>query len=132
MAKYHGKRGRVYISSTHTGAPVSVCMLDSWSFDGTMDTVEVTTFCDNNKVYVVGMDDAKGSFTGYWDNAEDTLYVASELGDSVSMYLYPSADAVTKYWYGYAFITGLSIDTGVGDAVKVSADWVAAGEWDRL
>lgn len=132
MAKYHGKRGMAYIAATHAGAPVAVCNLSGWTFDGTMDTVEVTTFCDTNKVYVVGFDDAKGSFTGYWDEAIDTLYVASELGDSVSMYLYPSLDAITKYWYGYAFITGMTVETGVGDAVTVSADWVAAGTWDRL
>ncbi|MFA5053512.1 MAG: hypothetical protein WC565_05615 [Parcubacteria group bacterium] len=130
MAKYHGKNGLVYVSPSGTGVAVSVGGLSEWSLDMAVDTVEVTAFGDTNKTYVVGLKDLKGSFSGFWDDAVDTLFTATDSGEAVRMYLYPNSTAITKYWYGTAF-TDISVSTGVSAAVAVSGNFTAASAWGR-
>lgn len=130
MALYHGRRGLVYMSTSGTGAAASISSLTSWSLDMSRDTVEVTAFGDTNKTYVSGLKDIKGSFEGFWDDTSDTVYDGSDSSDGVKLYLYPSADAITKYWYGPAWLD-MSVETGVGDAVKISANFSAAGAWGQ-
>lgn len=94
------------------------------------DTVEVTSFGDTNKTYVQGFPDRSGTIEGFWDDTEAQLFSGSESADGVKMYLYPSSDAITKYFYGPAWVSA-SIDTNVSDAIKVSANFVANGAWGR-
>jgi len=130
MARYHGRRGRVYISTSGTGAASSMCTLSEWSLNMGTDKAEVTAFCDENKRYVAGFPDVSGSLSGFWDDTVDTLYDAMQSSDGCIMYLYPSALVLTKYWYGPAWVD-FSIDVGVGDAVKISGDWSANGDWGQ-
>ena len=130
MARYHGKKGLVYIAPSGTGAAVSIGALSEWTADFTVDTVEVSAFGDTNKQYVVGLADAKGTLSGFFDDTIDGLFTACESYAAVRMYLYPSSDAITKYWYGTAF-TDFSVSTGVAAAVAVSGNWTAAGTWAR-
>src|SRR5262245_9090105 len=95
------------------------------------DKVETTSFEDGNKTYVMGYPDRRGNLAGFWDNTEDKLFQASISADGIKMYLYPSADAPTKYFYGPAWLDA-SIDVSTSDAVKVSAEFVANGSWGQL
>lgn len=130
MARYHGRRGRVYISTSGTGAASSMCTLSEWSLNMGTDKAEVTAFCDANKQYVGGFPDVSGSLSGFWDDTVDTLYDAMASSDGVKIYLYPSNLVPTKYFYGPAW-TDFSIETGVGDAVKISGSFSAAGDWGQ-
>jgi hypothetical protein len=130
MAAYHGKKGRVMMSTTGTGNAVTVAKLTSWSVDSSTDTVEVTSFGDTNKTYVQGLPDLSGSFEGFFDDTDATLFTGSGSADGVKLYLYPSTDALTKYWYGPAWVS-YSVNTGVGEAVQISANFVANGAWGR-
>ncbi|MFA4972543.1 MAG: hypothetical protein WC683_08000 [bacterium] len=130
MALYHGRHGLVYMSTTGTGNATSITSLTTWSLDMSRDTVEVTAFGDTNKVYVAGLKDIKGSFEGFWDDTNDNIYDGSDSADGVKLYLYPSSDAITKYWYGPAWLD-MSVETGVGDAVKISANFSANGAWGQ-
>jgi hypothetical protein len=130
MAKYHGRKGVVYMSTSGTGTAASVASLNSWELNMTQDTVEVTAFGDGNKTYVVGLKDVQGSLAGFWEDSQDTLFDASESADGVKMYLYPSADAPTVYFYGPAWVDA-SISVGVNAAVTVSANFRANGTWGR-
>ena len=130
MARYHGRRGVVYMSATGTGDAVNVISLNAWSLDFTTDKVEVTSFGDTNKQYVQGLKDVSGTIAGFWDSAADALFDAADSADGVKCYLYPSSDAPTIYFYGPAWIDA-SISTGVGDAVTVSANLAANGSWGR-
>ena len=47
------------------------------------------------------------------------------------MYLYPSSDAPTKYWYGPAWVD-FSITVASDAAVAVSASFAANGDWGQL
>ena len=104
MARYHGRQGRVYISTTGAGAAVMVGALTEWSLDGTQDRVDVTAFGDGNKQYVLGLRDVSGTISGWWDDTIDTVFDAAASADGCRIYLYPSNDAPTKYWYGPAWL----------------------------
>lgn len=130
MAVYHGKRGVVYLSTTGTGAATLVLSLTDWSLDMSTDTVETTSFGDTNKTYVQGLADISGSFSGFWNELEDKLFTASSSADGCKIYLYPSADAPTKYFYGPAWLS-VSVSTAVGDAVKLTGNFMANGAWKR-
>lgn len=130
MAVYHGRKGVVYISTTGSGAASLVLSLTDWSLDMSVDTVEVTSFGDVNKTYVQGLPDINGSFSGFWNDSEDKLFTASSSTDGCKIYLYPSSDIATKYFYGPAWLS-VSVSTAVGDAVKVTGNFVANGTWKR-
>lgn len=130
MARYHGRKGVVYMSTTLAGTAVNVINLNAWSLDFSTDKTEVTAFGDANKVYVQGLKDVTGSISGFWSDTDDTLFDAADSADGVKLYLYPSSDAPTIYFYGPAWVDA-SIETGVGDAVTISADLAAQGSWGR-
>jgi hypothetical protein len=130
MAVYHGRKGVVYVSTTGSGNASIVLSLTDWSLDMSTDTVETTSFGSSNKEYVQGLPDINGSFSGFWNDAEDKLFTASSSSDGCKIYLYPSSDAPTKYFYGPAWLS-VSVSTAVGDAVKVTGNFLANGTWKR-
>lgn len=131
MAIYHGKKGRVYLSTSGSSEATDVSKLTKWTIDLTQDTVEGSCFGDTNKVYVQGLADAKGTLDFLFDDTVDTLFNAAASTTACKMYLYPSSDAITKYWYGTAWISIKNVETDIGGVVKGSADWVAGGVWAR-
>ena len=128
MARYHGQRGVVYISTTGTGAATPAASLSAWTLDLDTDLVETTSFGDANKTYVQGLRNVQGTLSGFWDDTESKLFTASTSTDGCKLYLYPASTAPTKYAYGPAWLS-VSLDTGVGDAVTVSANFSANGSW---
>ena len=132
MARYHGRRGRLFLSTSGATAAVSVASLTNWSIDMDTDREEVTAFGDNNKVYVQGLKDISGSFAGFWDDTDSTIFTAQDSATAPKMYLYPDfTNAPTKYWYGTAWVSA-SVETEVGGAVKVSGSFAAASDWARF
>lgn len=130
MSRYHGKGGVVYASATGSGTAVNVVYLTSWSLDMATDKVEVTAFQDANKTYVQGLRDVKGTLNGFWDSATDQLFDASESTDGLKLYLYPSSDAPTIYFYGPAWLDA-SINVAVDGAITLTSSFVANGSWSR-
>lgn len=130
MARYHGKSGVVYGSTSASGDAVQLASLSAWSLDMSTDKQEVTAFGDANKTYVQGLRDIKGTISGFWDSADDSLFDASESTDGLKLYLYPSSTASSIYFYGPAFIDA-SINVTAGGAVSVSGNFVASGAWGR-
>ena len=131
MALYHGKKGVVYISTTGGATAVAAVSLSSWSLDSATDRVEVTSFGDTNKTYVQGLPDLTGELSGFWNDTSDQLYDASRSADGVKLYLYPSSDATTKYFYGPAWVD-FSIEVPVDGAATISGSFAANGSWGQL
>lgn len=131
MALYHGKKGRVMMSTTGSGAATTMIKMTSWSLNMATDRVEVTSFGDTNKVYVQGLRDITGDLSGYFDDTSDQLYDASASADGVKLYLYPSEDVLTKYFYGPAWVD-FNITTGVSEAVAISGSIAANGSWGQI
>lgn len=129
MARYHGKRGRVMMSTNGSGNAVRVLNIKSYSLSFETEKVDVTAMEDANKVYVQGLPDVSGDITFEWDDADPTLYNASRSADGIKMYIYPSVDALTKYFYGTAWVD-YSIEQAQDSSVSGSVSFVAAGPWD--
>jgi hypothetical protein len=131
MARYHGNRGKVLMSTSGAGTATPVASMATWSLDAKTDYVDVTAFGDTNKQYVAGLPDYSGAFSGFWDDTDTTVYTGQTSSTGVKMYLYPDyTNKPTVYWYGLANVD-YSINADAGDAVKVSGSFSAAGNWGR-
>lgn len=126
MARLHGRQGRVYISATTGGAAVPAVSLNSWSIDFSVDQVDATCFGDTNKQYLAGLPDASGAFSGLYDDAGQNILAGAQDGLSRKLYIYPTTNDATKYWYGTGFIDA-SFEGAVDKAITVSSKWKAAG-----
>lgn len=130
MPVYHGKSGVVYMSTTGSSAAVNVVYLSDWSVSFATDKVETTAFGDANKTYVQGLKDISGKLSGFFDSATDQLFDAADSTDGVKIYLYPSSNAATVYFYGPAWVDA-EISCPVGGAVTISGSFAANGSWGR-
>jgi hypothetical protein len=130
MARYHGRKGTIYMSTTGTGNASPLGSMSSWDLNMATDTVEVTSFGDANKTYVQGLPDLSGSMSGFFEDTQDVIFDAAASADGCKIYLYPSSDAPTIYWYDPAWVDA-SISTGVSAAITVSANFRANGSWAK-
>ena len=130
MSRYHGQKGAIYGSVTGTGVAAPFVSVNAFTLDMATDKVEVTAFQDTNKQYVQGLKDIKGTISGFWDSADDSIFDASESADGLKLYLYPATTASTIYFYGPAFIDA-SIAVSATGANTISGNFVAAGAWGR-
>lgn len=125
MPRQHGRNARLYMGITSGGTAEPVAFLRQWSISFTTDNVEVTAFGDTNKVYVAGLPDASGSYSGFYDDATAQMFTSSQDGIARRFYLYPSTTNATQYFFG----TGLfdfSLETTVDGANTISGDFQAA------
>jgi hypothetical protein len=59
--------GAILLAGTDTAKPLTLtaqCDIQNWSLDFSKDEIEVTTLCDDQKVYIPGKSDVTGSATG--------------------------------------------------------------------
>lgn len=131
MARYHGKSGVVYASTSGTAVAASVASINSWQLAFPRDQDDATSFLDNNKRRMYGLGDVRGRLSGFWDNADESLFTGADSADGVLMYLYPSRNAITKYWYGPAFLQIDTLETDVNRTIRFTATFDAAGDWGR-
>jgi hypothetical protein len=94
------------------------------------DKSEVTAFGDANKTYVQGLKDVKGTLTGFFDDTNTNIFTGADSADGVKLYLYPSSNAPTVYWYGPAWLDA-SVSTPVSGPVTISGNFVANGAWAK-
>lgn len=128
MSRIHGRRGRVYLgvaSDTAEASPLP--FLASWSINFATDKSEVTAFGDNNKVYVAGLPDASGEFSGFYDDATAQTYTAAVDGLPRKFYLYPSTLTNTQYFVG-TVLPDFNVNGSVSGPVEISASWNAASQ----
>jgi hypothetical protein len=131
MARIHGRNGRLYAALTSNGTAEPVTFLNNWSISFAVDNVDVTAFGDTGKVYVAGLPDASGSYSGFYDDATVQFYTAATDGIARPFYLYPSTASNTKYWFGTA-IFDFNVDAAVDGAVQVAGDWNAASAIQKV
>lgn len=125
MARIHGRNGAVYMNLASGGTPEPIAFLNSWSISAQTDKADVTAFGDANKVYVAGLPDSSGEFSGFYDDATVQTYTAAVDGVARKFYLYPSRLTNTQYWWG-TILPDFSVNAGVGGAAEISASWNAA------
>lgn len=122
-----GRKGRIYIdvSTNGSGAAVPIANLSSWSLNRSTDKIDVTSFGDESKTYVVSLPDAQLDFSGFWDTDGDQYKVAAAIDGGRKTYLYVTTDTTTKYWFG-KFHFDVSVSETVSGAVEVSGSAGAA------
>ncbi len=125
--KLHGMHGEIQIGS---GSPLAVIgSLNAWTISGTRDKVDVTSFGDTNKTSLAGLKDGSGTFAGFFD----TTYIrqlldAADSATGMTFRITMSTDQPDFYVTGPCWLD-ISMDGAVGDAVKISATFVANGAW---
>lgn len=125
MARIAGRRGRVYIGIASGAAASALPFVAQWAINFNTDKIEVTALDDTTKVYVAGLPDAAGTFSGFYDDATAQTYTAATDGTARNFYLYPSLATVTQYWFG-TVLPDFNVDGDVGGPVKMSVAWAAA------
>ena len=133
MARYLGNKSVAYISASGTTAAVDVPNLSKFGVGNARALVDVTACNDANMKYLPGLPDYKGSLEVFFDDANTAaLFTAAASSDGVLMYLYPSALAPARYFYGPAWVSITNFDSGgIGGPAKVSLDWAANGTWTQ-
>jgi hypothetical protein len=126
MSRISGRKGRIYLgiaSDTASAEPLN--FFASWSIQFETEKIEVTAMGDNNKVYVSGLPDASGEFSGFYDDATNQTYTAAVDGLPRKFYLYPNTALTTQYFFG-TILPDFSVNAEVNGAVEVSASWAAS------
>lgn len=129
--RIHGRNGRLYAAITSGGSAEPIAFLNNWSIQFNVDNVDVTSFGDPHKVYVAGLPDASGGYSGFFDHDTQQFYTAATDGVARKMYLYPVAADSTKYFWG-TVLFDFSVDASVDGAVQISGDWNAASPIARV
>lgn len=138
MSRIHGRNGIVYIGLTGPGGGLAtgtaiaspMAFLSDWSINFVVNKVDVTAMGDPNLIWVAGLPDASGDFSGFYDTATAQTYVAATDGLSRNMYLYPSTVGAQganpgQYFFG-AILPDYSLSGGVTAAVSLKSTWNAA------
>ena len=110
-------------SDSATAEPIP--FIASWSMAAETDKIEVTAMGDTSKVYVAGLPDASGEFSGFLDDVTAQTYTAAVDGLPRKFYLYPTTAIPGRYWYGTVF-ADFSASASVDGASELSASWAAA------
>ena len=114
----------VGIASGATASPIAY--ITDYNINFTVDQPEVTAFGDSNKIYVSGLPDASGDFSGFYDDASRQLYTAARDGVSRNFYLYPNTVAdPNMYWFGL-ILPDFAVSGGIAAAISIKANWKAA------
>lgn len=133
MARIHGRSGRIYIgiaSDTATAEPLP--FVAQWDIEFATDNAEVTAMGDANKIYVAGLPDASGSFSGFLDDATNQTYTAATDGLPRRFYLYPKTPSNTgPYWFG-TVLPDFKASGGVDKGDEMSGDWSAASAVTKI
>jgi len=112
-----------------------MAFLSDWSISFTVAKVDVTAMTDQNLIYVSGLPDASGDFTGFYDTATAQTYVSAVDGLARNFYLYPSnlgnqMSPVPQYFFG-TILPDYALTGGVTSAVSLKSTWNAASRISR-
>ena len=124
--KYSGANGLIYMSSTGTGAPVLAGGFRAFTLDNSRDDIDTTEFGASNKTSVLGFPSSNGTVEGFWASDDTTLRAASDSPDGTNIALYPSRNAMNKYFGGPAWVD-FSLSSAVDQAVTIRGNWRSRG-----
>lgn len=132
MGRFAGRNGRIYLDIAGGGSASPLPFIAKWSVKFATDRFEVTAMGDTNKVYVAGLPDASGDYSGWMDNATKQTYTGAVDGLARAQYIYPDlTNTPGLYMFGTALVD-FNVDGDVGGAVALSSSWSAASTWARV
>lgn len=126
--RLHGKNGAIYINGPK-GVGDKVAVKTEWTLNLSRDFVDATSFGDLNKVYLVGLKDISGTYSGNLDTSGDFGVNAADL-DDIPIYLYGDDRDGEELLlaYGPGFLDA-SITASNTDAIKSTGNFRASGNW---
>jgi hypothetical protein len=135
VSRIHGRNGIAYIGVNPADLAAPMAFLSDWSINFVVNKVDVTTMGDQNLIWVAGLPDASGDFSGFYDTATAQTYVAATDGLPRNFYLYPSTLGVQgaapgQYFFGQ-ILPDYSLAGGVTAAVSLKSTWNAATRISR-
>lgn len=136
MSRIHGRNGIAYVSVDAAGGPNPIAspmaFLSAWSMNYTVAKVDVTSMGDQNLIWVSGLPDASGDFTGFYDTSTAQTYVAATDGQPRNFYLYPTSlpAQLPQYFFG-TILPDFALTGGVTAAVSLKSTWNAASRIQR-
>lgn len=130
MGRFHGRSGIVYLGVHAADAASPLAFLSDWSINFVTAKVDVTCMGDQNLVYVAGLPDASGDFTGFMDDASSQTYTAATDGLARNFYLYPETSKPNEYFYG-TILPDYAVTGGVTSAVTMKSTWNAGSRVQR-
>src|SRR5262245_15279879 len=106
MAIKTGRYGEVSYDPAGTGGAslVPIVSLNAWTLSLKTDRLDVTCFQDPNRVYIPGMKDTSGTFGGFWNSDEVTLFDAADAPTPGMLKLTPNTTEPTFFWSGLAYL----------------------------
>lgn len=132
MARYNGRHGLLYLGSSGGAAAVSVAQLNTWTLDMGRPFSDATSFGDANQQYTAGIPNFQGSFSGVWDDTNDTVYDAMMQTGALNMYLYPSSLVPTKYFYSTVHISLSNMTVNNSETISFEGEFAAAGDSGQM
>lgn len=130
ISRIHGRSGVVYIGVNSGDAASPAAFLSDWSINFTVAKIDVTAMGDQNLIWVSGLPDASGDFSGFYDTATAQTYIAAQDGLPRNFYLYPSTAQPTQYFFGQ-ILPDYSLSGSVTAAVTLKSSWNAASRIQR-
>jgi hypothetical protein len=135
VSRIHGRNGIAYVAVTAAASASPMAYLSDWTLNFTVAKVDVTAMGDPNLIWVAGLPDASGDFSGFYDTATAQTYVSATDGQPRNFYLYPSTLGVQgsgpgQYFFG-TILPDYAIAGGVAAAVSLKSTWNASSTITR-
>lgn len=128
MSRYAGRRGQIYLGIASSAAEASpLPFVANWSHTMENEKLDVTTMDDEHQVFLGGMANPSGEWSGFHDDSTSQSYTAASDGLARKWYLYPQRSVPTKYWFG-TIICDMTVNAAVNGPVEMSANWSAASK----
>lgn len=126
MPRIPGKNLALYMDIAGGGSASPVPFISNFDIQSTTATYDVTAGGDTNHVYVPGLADKQGTYSGFYDDATQQMYKAATDGVARTFYFYPNTGDLTKYKFGTAFFDTQQTFP-VDGAVAIQGNWHASG-----
>ena len=131
MARISGRNARLYVNVTSGGTAEPIPYIKSFSIKGSTDRYDVTAQGDSGRVYVPGLPDAQGDWSGFYDSATAQLYTASQDGVARKVYAYPDINSAGTYWFTTAYFD-FSAEFAVDAGAPINGTWAAASSLTKV
>lgn len=129
--RYHGKNAIIELGA---GTPLAVnCSFNTWTISFGRELVDVSTFCDANRVQIPGLKNVEGSFDGFFVKEDiPLLWTLSDSSTSSIIRITPTSLEPGVYFEGPAWVSLSSVGGSVTGAVTLSVSFSADGDWTAV
>lgn len=124
-----GRTGKVLYDPTGAGGAtlVELASINAFTLDASTEMEDVSCYGNLNRVYLPGLRDTQGTFSGFFNADDLTLWEATVATTAGLLELRPNSTDTAAKWSGKAWLDA-SIDASLS-APKVSSKFFAADTW---